>query len=77
MNKLLLSASVLFSAAAFAQVTYTGSGTFVVPDGVTSIHVELIGAGGNGYLNGGGGGGGGAPKLKIRLAIRLWDWNRV
>jgi hypothetical protein len=60
MKELLLSASVLFSAAAFAQVTYTGSGTFVVPDGVTSIHVELIGAGGNGYLNGGGGGGGGA-----------------
>lgn len=42
-----------------AQDVYTSSGIFVVPDGVVSIQVELIGAGGNGYSNGGGGGGGG------------------
>ncbi len=60
MKKLLLTALVLFSASAFAQITYTASDTFVVPDGVTNINVELIGAGGSGNINGGGGGGGGA-----------------
>jgi hypothetical protein len=39
---------------------FTSSGTFTVPAGVTSITIELIGAGGNGAQNGGGGGGGGA-----------------
>lgn len=42
-----------------AQVTLTSSGPFTVPAGVTSITVELVGAGGNGASNGGGGGGGG------------------
>ncbi|MEB2784527.1 beta strand repeat-containing protein [Algoriphagus persicinus] len=47
----------------FAQTqTYStaGSGTFTVPDGVTSITVEVWGAGGAGGTNSGGGGGGGA-----------------
>lgn len=43
-----------------SQVVMTQSGPFVVPAGVTSITLELIGAGGNGASNGGGGGGGGA-----------------
>ncbi|MGV9012863.1 MAG: T9SS type A sorting domain-containing protein [Flavobacteriales bacterium] len=59
MKALLLTASVLIGACAMAQEAFTTSGTFVVPDGVTSIDVELIGAGGNGYSNGGGGGAGG------------------
>ncbi len=59
MKALLLSASILFGGATYSQIIYTTSGTFVVPDGVTSIQVELVGAGGNGYSNGGGGGGGG------------------
>ncbi len=42
------------------QAVFTSSGTFTVPAGVTSITIELIGAGGNGAQNGGGGGGGGA-----------------
>lgn len=42
-----------------AQVVFTSSGPFTVPAGVTSITVELVGAGGNGASNGGGGGGGG------------------
>lgn len=43
-----------------AQSVFTTSGTFVVPAGVTSISVQLVGAGGSGGGNGGGGGGGGA-----------------
>ena len=42
-----------------AQVVFTSSGPFVVPAGVDTITVELVGAGGNGAANGGGGGGGG------------------
>lgn len=46
----------------FAQVSsqaFTVSGNFVVPPGVTTVTVDVIGAGGNGASNGGGGGGGG------------------
>jgi hypothetical protein len=39
--------------------SFTASGVFVVPAGVTTITVELLGAGGSGGGNGGGGGGGG------------------
>jgi hypothetical protein len=50
------------SSALFAQTmtqTFTTSGTFTVPAGVTSISIEVVGAGGTGGGNGGGGGGGG------------------
>jgi|GEM_PF-3595240 len=53
---------VLFAAfgnALFAQTIFTASGTFVVPVGVNSITIEMVGAGGSGGGNGGGGGGGG------------------
>jgi hypothetical protein len=58
-----LALSVLFGNA-FCQSspqTYTVSGnyTFTVPVGVTSLTVEVVGAGGAGGGNGGGGGGGG------------------
>jgi hypothetical protein len=39
--------------------SFTASGVFIVPAGVTTITVELLGAGGAGGINGGGGGGGG------------------
>jgi hypothetical protein len=42
-----------------AQQIFTSSGTFTVPAGVTSITVEVVGAGGRGGSNGAGGGGGG------------------
>ena len=42
-----------------AQITFTSSGSFVVPPGV-GMTIELVGPGGNGASNGGGGGGGGA-----------------
>jgi hypothetical protein len=54
------------------NVTFTSSGTFIVPTGVTVINVEIIGAGGGGGgggnnagtgAPGGGGGGGAATKL--------------
>lgn len=51
-----------FAAISFAQttsVTFTSSGSFTVPAGVTSITIEVVGAGGDGGSNGGGGGGGG------------------
>jgi len=43
-----------------AQIeTFTSSGVFTVPAGVTLVTVEVIGAGGQGGINGAGGGGGG------------------
>lgn len=42
-----------------AQQSFTTSGTFTVPAGITSVTVEVIGAGGKGGNNGAGGGGGG------------------
>ena len=50
---------VLTSAIASAQSTYTSNGTFTVPAGVTSVNIEVVGAGGSGGGSGGGGGGGG------------------
>lgn len=38
---------------------FTSTGTFTVPDGVTTIFIETVGAGGSGGGNGTGGGGGG------------------
>ncbi|MCX6295285.1 MAG: T9SS type A sorting domain-containing protein [Bacteroidetes bacterium] len=52
----------LIGSIAFSQVspqTFTNSAVFLVPSGVTSITVEVVGAGGTGGGNGGGGGGGG------------------
>lgn len=61
MKHILASALLLgLSTVVSAQVTFTSSGPFMVPAGVTAISVELVGAGGNGASNGGGGGGGGA-----------------
>lgn len=40
------------------------NGTFVVPAGVTKIHVNVIGAGGGGGANAAGGGGGGGSCIK-------------
>ncbi len=51
-----------FSFAAFSQsgeMEFTSSGTFTVPAGVTSLFMEVVGAGGSGGYNGTGGGGGG------------------
>jgi hypothetical protein len=38
---------------------FTASGSFTVPDAVTAITIEVVGAGGDGGYNGSGGGGGG------------------
>jgi hypothetical protein len=43
--------------------TFTSSGVFTVPAGVTAVTVEVVGAGGSGGGNGGGGGGGGGYAL--------------
>ena len=48
-----------FSIASIAQQLFTSSGTYTVPSGITSVIVEVIGAGGKGGNNGAGGGGGG------------------
>ena len=58
MKALLIAASILLCGSAFSQV-FTTSGVFVVPQGVNTIQVELVGPGGNGGSNGAGGGGGG------------------
>lgn len=65
MNKLYttIAATLIATTGIHAQSTvqsFTTSGIFIVPSGVTSIVVECVGAGGNGAGNGGGGGGGGA-----------------
>ena len=70
---LLAAVSLCSSMAAWAQntTTYTASGTFVVPSGVTSITVECWGGGGGGGgtavnpSRGGGGGGGSYAKSVI------------
>ncbi len=60
----LLSAGLLFTSGLTAQsgsqvFTTSGPDTFLVPQNVTTITVEVLGAGGDGGGNGGGGGGGG------------------
>lgn len=55
----LLTATCLKVVSQSVSQTFTSSGTFVVPAGVTSITIEVVGAGGNGGYNGTGGGGGG------------------
>lgn len=69
MKKLYLIAFSLFWVAnAFGQIiteTFNANATFTVPAGITSITVEVIGAGGNGASNGGGGGGGGGYAVGI------------
>ncbi|MDF3026703.1 MAG: hypothetical protein K0S23_1010 [Fluviicola sp.] len=57
-NTLLL---ILIGGTTFSQTTvnFSNSSTFNVPAGVTSLDIEVIGAGGAGGGNGGGGGGGG------------------
>lgn len=53
---------LLLKQLSFAQSgseTFTASGMYVVPEGVTTITIEVIGAGGHGGGNGSGGGGGG------------------
>ena len=55
------------------QVEYTGTGTysFIVPPGITSVSVLTVGDGGNGYRGGGfgGGGGGGGLGYKNNIAV--------
>ena len=60
MFRALTAALIACSCSLSAQITFTSSGTFVVPPGVANMTVELVGPGGNGASNGGGGGGGGA-----------------
>lgn len=61
MRKMITTAALAFwSIAVFSQSqAFTSTGTFTVPAGVTSVTIEVVGAGGNGGSNGGGGGGGG------------------
>ncbi|HNJ89535.1 MAG TPA: hypothetical protein PLT99_08670, partial [Chitinophagales bacterium] len=62
MKKLLLLLLLGVYTGIFAQsgsMEFTSSGTFTVPDGVTTIFIEVVGAGGSGGYNGTGGGGGG------------------
>ena len=59
LRNLLTALTITLGLGLFAQVILTSTGTFIVPAGVDTITVELIGAGGNGASNGGGGGGGG------------------
>ncbi len=57
-----ISLLLLIGASAFSQIVstvYTSSGAFTVPVGVTSLTIEVVGAGAAGGGNGGGGGGGG------------------
>jgi hypothetical protein len=63
MKKTLTLLAMLLSAPALlaqsGSLILTASGSFMVPTAVTSITVEVVGAGGTGGGNGGGGGGGG------------------
>ena len=62
----------MFGTKSFSQSgsqTFTSSGIFTVPENVTSITIELVGAGGSGGINGGGGGGGGGYATGIYTVI--------
>ena len=53
-------------------VTSTGTGSWTVPAGVTSVQIELWGGGGGGVSGGGGadiGGGAGAYVIETGLAV--------
>ncbi|WP_203258493.1 choice-of-anchor D domain-containing protein [Hyunsoonleella ulvae] len=73
----ILIVGILFSSNVFSQSqTYTSSGTFVVPSGVTSVNVSAWGAGGGGAdegSNDGGGGGGGGGFRGGTLAVTPGD----
>ncbi len=56
---LLLVFAANLTAAQSGNQIFTASGIFTVPENVTSITIEVVGAGGTGGINGGGGGGGG------------------
>jgi hypothetical protein len=45
--------------------TFAASGSYVVPAGITSLTIEVVGAGGTGGGNGGGGGGGGGYAIGV------------
>ncbi|GAF02978.1 T9SS type A sorting domain-containing protein [Saccharicrinis fermentans] len=47
------------------EVMFTESGEYLVPDGVTRLWIEAVGAGGNGGSNGMSGGGGGGYALGV------------
>lgn len=53
---------------------FTSSGVFTVPDGVTQITIEVIGAGGKGGVNGGGGGGGGGYAKGLYTVVPLTEY---
>lgn len=53
--------------------TFTTSGVFTVPAGVTVIDIQLVGAGGSGGPNGGGGGGGGGYASGNYTVVPLSD----
>lgn len=62
------------SLAQAATVTFTSSGTWTAPAGITSVDVEVWGGGGAGggqnqNSDGGGGGGGGAYSKKLSIAV--------
>lgn len=62
----------LFSPLAESTVVFTSSGTFIVPDGVTTIMVEVWGGGGRGSTrtsNGAGAGGGGGAYSRSILSV--------
>lgn len=45
--------------------SFVASGSYVVPAGITSLTIEVVGAGGTGGSNGGGGGGGGGYAIGV------------
>jgi hypothetical protein len=74
---LALTLSIILGNKLFSQSgsqTFTSSGTFTVPANVTSITIELVGAGGSGGINGGGGGGGGGYAMGVYTVVPLSDY---
>jgi hypothetical protein len=74
---LTLTLSIIFGNKLFSQSgsqIFTSSGTFTVPANVTSITIELVGAGGSGGINGGGGGGGAGYATGVYTVVPLSDY---
>lgn len=56
------------------SVMFSTDGSFLVPQGVDSLIIEVIGQGGNGGMNGGGGGGGGGYALGVYAVTAGSTW---
>lgn len=71
--------AITVAASGFAAQSFTSSGTFTIPSGVTAVKVTIVGAGGGGQSSGciGIGSGGGAGGAAIKYLSSLTPGNTI